>query len=257
LWLLALGGVQACKASSGSVSLAKDGGVVAEEPDAANQEARATSEEPRKRPERPLALSSRTVEIRVPFGQTGSEEVQLIGKLAHDASLHIESVDPPGPTATVVPADGGAPQGVRVTVVGKKVGVRAGQVTIATGLEEPRTLTLLYTSTVVGNLTVNPSNPFVDLRAPPPVGVTVHVMSRRKDFRLADVQTLDGPFEGHITRDEVNGGYQVRVVVAPWDGKDDFRGSMGHLRLISNDPAEPRKDVEVLGLGPLPRAAAR
>ena len=254
---LTLGAAEACKTSHGAGSSATESGVVAQEADAASHEEGASSEEPRKVPERPLALSSRTVEIQVPFGQTGSDEVHLVGKLAHDASLHIESVDPPGPIATVVPADGGAPQGVRVTIVGKKVGVRAGQVTISTGLEEPRTLTLLYTWRVVGNITVNPTNPFIDLRTPPPVGVTLHVTSRRKDFRLADVQTVDGPFAGHITRDEVNGGYEVRVVVAPGDGKDDFRGSMGHLRLLSNDPAEPRKDVEVLGLGPLPALSAR
>jgi hypothetical protein len=205
----------------------------------------------------PLTWNSRTVELTLAFGETRSDEIRLVGRLAAAARLSVKSVDPPGPVVTVLPAEGTRPQGVRITMVGTAVGQTAGQVTLSTGLDDPKEITCLYSGKVVGHLTVDPTNPFIDLRAPPPAGVAIHVTSDRKDFRLDRAQIVDGPFEASVGRDAATGGYAVQVTLAPSGSNDSSRGAVGTLRLFSNDPAEPRKDVKVFALGPLNRGAAR
>jgi hypothetical protein len=198
------------------------------------------------------------------FGETDSQEVRLVGKLARAASLRVVTVNPPGPDVAILPAEGDEPAGVRVSDVGRRVGYEAGQVTLATGVDDPKELTLLYSRNVPGNLTVDPTNPYVDLRAPEP-GVVVRVTSSRKDFQLTRAEILDGPFAAHVERDP-SGGYAVHVtpqsaarpgVDRPQPDKagpaSQQRGFLGKLRLVSNDPAEPTKDLPLFALGPLPR----
>ncbi len=202
-----------------------------------------------------LALSARTADLTMAFGETGTEEVRLVGTLAASAHLRILSVRPPGPDVVVLPAQGLTPEGVRVTHTGSEVGHQAGQVTLATGLLDPQELTLLYSWAVSGNLKLDPTNPFLDMRAPDP-SVAVRVQSRRQDFRLNRVEILEGPFVASAERDD-GGVYSVRVNPAS-SASDDSpqRGFVGKLRLVSNDPAEPIKDVPLFALGPLRRKAA-
>ena len=201
----------------------------------------------------PLTVTSRTIDLKLAFGETRSGEVRLMGKLAAAARLSVKTVDPPGPSVTILSAEGPLPQGVRVTVAGSEVGRRAGQVSLATGLADPKELTVLYSWQVLGNLNVDPTNPFIDLRAPPPVGVDVRVASRLKDFRLDQAQIVSGPFQATVARDDAAGGYVVHVSAVDSGSNDDSRGTLGTIRLLSNDPAEPQKDVQVFALGPLRR----
>jgi hypothetical protein len=195
-------------------------------------------------------LTSRTVELKAAFGEVASEEVRLVGSMAREARLQVESVEPAGPQVEVLAAAGAdQPQGLRLTMTGQRVGTVAGQVQVATGLEQPRTLTLLYSSQVLGNLSVDPTNPFIDLRAPGPVGVKVRVTSRRADFRLDDARMLEGPFEAAFAPDETGRAYVVNVGLRHDRLPDDQRGLLGPLRLVSNDPAEPEKDVHLFALG--------
>jgi len=201
-----------------------------------------------------LGFTSRTVELKPVFGEKASDEVRLIGRLATTAHLKVESIQPPGPEVVVLPAEAEKPQGVRVTLSGTRVGTVAGQVSIATGVENPKTLTLLYSSHVVGNLTVDPTNPFIDLRAPGPIGVVVHVTSRRGDFGLTDARIVEGPFEASFARDVAGEGYAVTIHVRLDQIPEEQRGLVGKLRLVSNDPAEPQKDVPIFALGTVNRA---
>jgi hypothetical protein len=206
-----------------------------------------------------LAFSSRTVDLTMAFGETASQEVRLVGKLAGAASLRVVTVNPPGPDVAILSAEADKPAGVRVSDVGRRVGYEAGQVTFATGVDDPKELTLLYSRKVPGNLTVDPTNPYLDLRAPEP-GVVVRVTSSRKDFQLTRAEILDGPFSARVER-APSGGYAVHVTPAKSAGRegqgepgpDSQRGFLGKLRLVSNDPAEPNKDLPLFALGPLPR----
>jgi hypothetical protein len=196
-----------------------------------------------------LALSSRTVDLNAAFGETASQDVRLVGQLASAARLRVESVEPAGPEVEVLPARTDQPEGLRLTMTGARVARVAGEVRVATGLEEPKTLTLLYSTRVLGNLTVEPTNPFIDLRAPGPVGVEVRVTSRRFDFRLDDARVVKGPFAATLAHDEAGHVYVVKVGMSPDRAPDDQRGLVGTLRLFSNDPAEPQKDVPLFALG--------
>ena len=198
-----------------------------------------------------LALASRTADLRTTFGETTSQDVELTGRLAMAARLAIGSVDPPGPEVEIVAGDRGKPERVRLTLAGTRVGRHAGQVSVTTGLEKPRALTLLYSSEVLGNLAVDPTNPYIDLRAPQPAGVVVHVSSRRGDFRLDDARVIEGPFETTVARDQTTHGYSVGVRIDASRIPEGERGLLGKLRLTSNDPAEPRKDVPLFAFGAL------
>ena len=69
----------------------------------------------------------------------------------------------------------------------------------------------------------------------------------------ADVQPADvveGPFAAVIER--TDGGYAVRVSVVAARIAPGERGVMGKLVLVSNDPAESRKEVPLFGMGAIP-----
>jgi hypothetical protein len=196
-----------------------------------------------------LAFVSPAVELRTPFGQKDSQEVRLRGTLAAAARLEVAAVDPPGPEVKIVPAGQQGPQGLRLTLDGVRVTRGAGQVRVTTALRKPETLTLLYSWQVLGNLTIDPTNPYIDLRLSGPVGAEVKVSSSRPDFRLKDAVVVDGPFEASFGRDDSTRGYLVRVRVREDRVPDGERGLLGTLRLTSNDPAEPRKEVRLFALG--------
>jgi hypothetical protein len=138
-----------------------------------------------------------------------------------------------------------------LALAGTHVGRIAGQVLVTTGLSEPRELTLLYSWQVLGNLIVDPTNPYIDLHAPQPTAVVVHVSSSRRDFRLDDARVIEGPFASTLAREEATHGYSVGVHVVVDRVPVGQRGLLGMLRLTSNDPAEPRKDVPLFALGPV------
>jgi Protein of unknown function (DUF1573) len=200
-----------------------------------------------------LAFTTRTVDLTMPFGENGSQDVWLTGHRAIAARLEVLSIDPPGPEVTVLPPAQGKPEGLRLAMAGGRVGRVAGQVVVATGLEKPKELTLLYSWQVLGNVTVDPTNPYIDLRGPGGGSARIKVASSRHDFRLDDARVIDGPFEATFVADEASHGYSVDVRVVASRVPPGQRGLSGKLRLISNDPAESQKEVPLFALGtPLP-----
>jgi hypothetical protein len=82
----------------------------------------------------------------------------------------------------------------------------------------------------------------------------VHVTSRRGDFGLTDARIVEGPFEASFARDVAGEGYAVTIHVRLDQIPEEQRGLVGKLRLVSNDPAEPQKDVPIFALGTVNRA---
>ena len=75
----------------------------------------------------------------------------------------------------------------------------------------------------------------------------LRVSSKKPDFRLArpSVQVLDGPFTAASDGPAANGAFKVNVTWnAPPPGEHS-ESNVGKLQLISNDPAEPKKVVEM------------
>src|SRR5450432_3208283 len=151
----------------------------------------------------------------------------------------------------VLPPDGSRPPGVRLTLSGRHAGRGVGHAIVSTGLGDPRELVLYYRWSVPGNLTVSPSNPYLDLRAPGPHVVEIAVGSSRPDFRLQRADVVAGPFAPSVAPAGAAGRYQVRVRAVERGVSNGDRGFLGKLILISNDPAEPRKEIPLLAMGPL------
>jgi hypothetical protein len=196
-----------------------------------------------------LGFTSRTVDLEPPFGGRDSREVGVVGRWATAARLAVQTLDPAGLEVEVLPAQDGGAQSVRVTARGAHVGRFAGQVVFATGLSRPETLTLLYSWKVPSNLRVEPTNPVIDLRASGSTGTVIHMSSGRGDFRLQAAQVVEGPFEASVSPVAEGGSYSISVRVARDRMSANQRGVLGTLRLLSNDPAEPRTDVPLFALG--------
>jgi hypothetical protein len=173
----------------------------------------------------------------------------LIGSLARQARLSIERVEGREITASVVAGSDGGPPSVVLKSAALVVGSSAGRIFLATGLSDPREVVASYLVRVEGNLSVSPEAPFVDIRAPGPKSVILKVMSRRQDFRLSAAEVTSGPFEARLEGRESTGAFVVNVRAVGERMNVAERGALGRITLVSNDPAEPRKEVTVFALG--------
>jgi hypothetical protein len=89
----------------------------------------------------------------------------------------------------------------------------------------------------------------MNLSGPGPKEIALKVTSLRPDFRLSAVRAAQGPFEARFERDQVAGDYTVHVRALTSGIPEDQRGVVGKILLVSNDPAEPQKEVSVFALG--------
>jgi hypothetical protein len=181
------------------------------------------------------------------FGDSEALDERLIGADAPQAHLAVESVSPPGPEVSVLPASGSEPEGLRLAMRGVRVGRGSGQIVVATGLAHPALITVLYSWTVTGNLEVEPTNPFLDLRTSTGA-LAIRVSSRRSDFRPLGV-SVDGPFEARVASDTAPAPTRIEVRFDPARATAGDRSFAGTVWLVSNDPAEPLKSIPLFALG--------
>jgi hypothetical protein len=207
-------------------------------------------------PEAALRFEWPLVELAAAYGQPRAQEARLVGSRVHQARLKIQMIDDAAIDARVLPAEGGKSPGVRLAFIGDRVGLRTGRILVATGLDQPKQLILLYSLRVTGNLTLHPSNPYFNLRDPGSRQRVIEVVSARHDFHLRAAQIAEGPFRATVERDRRTGAFAVRVTVDRSKLTNDQRGLAGKLLLISNDPAEPRKEVPLFAMGAVERAGA-
>ncbi len=202
-----------------------------------------------------LSFAPAIIELDVPGGERRSLDARLAGHLAPQARLAIEHVDDPALDVQLLAPDGSGAAGLRLTFVGDRAGVRTGQVVVATGLDEPPRVTLLYSLRVPSHLTVTPSNPVFDLRDPSGRERRLEVRGRGPDFRAGAVQVLAGPFRATVESDGAGTGglatIRVRVDEAAI-GASTQRGFRGTLRIRGNDPGQPTADVPLFAMGALP-----
>ena len=203
-----------------------------------------------------LAFVPLIAEIRTDFAQPARTELRLIGSLAQQARISVEKVEGAEVSVLVVAGSDGGPAAVILTTEAKVVGSSAGRIFLATGLSDPREIVASYLVRVGGNLSVTPETPFVDLRAPGPKSIVLEVISRRPDFRLYAAEVTSGPFEASLAGQASSGAtVEVRAVSERMNVGD--RGALGKIALVSNDPAEPRKEVTLFALGGAPTVPAR
>jgi hypothetical protein len=198
-----------------------------------------------------LAFDSLVVGLETDFGKPLTRDVRLRGKFARSAKLSglvLEKRDRTGPRVEILPGDATLPMGLRFTLDGRRVADGAGGVRVATGVEGRDPLTFSFTYRVRGFIDVTPSRPYVNLRDGTN-RVSVFVSSRRPDFELGRVEILEGPFRAELAERDPRRGHSVRVYALPERISDADRGALGRMLLVSNDPAEPAKEVPLFALG--------
>jgi hypothetical protein len=194
-----------------------------------------------------LVFDRAVVELKLPFGEERSDEVRLRGKLASEARLTLAAPPPPSLAATVLSGDAQKGQGVTVRARGKSVGTHVGSLRFATGVAEPREVSLSYIVKVMGTLTVSPTNPVLELGVPGPKRVVVKVRSTQPGFAVTRAEVLEGPFRTSIRHG--NDGYDVEIVALEAKLVPGQRGASGRVRIHSNDRTEGAKDIPVLAIG--------
>jgi hypothetical protein len=196
-----------------------------------------------------LAFDTALVELAPAAGTTAVQAARLRGFRAHEATLTVVGVEGPEVAASVLPAAPGVPAGVAVECRGDRVGTHVGRVRVATSLATPAELSLGTTCRVAGNLTVTPTNPFLDLRGPPPHERVITVTSRRPDFVLRGATVVEGPFAAAFAPAPTGSGWEVRVRIDDAAVQPLSRAVSGRLRLSSNDALEPEKEIPLFALG--------
>lgn len=196
-----------------------------------------------------LAFDPTEALLEPPFGETQIRELRLVGKLAPEARLTLLESDDPTPQVELLPASEQDPARLRIALKAARVETRVARLRLATGLAKPEELRVLVTWRVVGNLEIEPSNPYFNLREPPPHERTLRVRSRRGNLRVHAVEVSEGPFHASFAPESAAGSYSIRVRVLDEKVPPGERGALGKLLIASDDPAEPRKVVPLFALG--------
>ena len=195
-----------------------------------------------------LAFDPGFVRLNPEIGKQQVSEVWLAGKLKEQAKLKI--LETTGEAeVTIELADkklenGHNLQGLRFSVVGKKVGFGNGNLTVGTGLDKPDKLQIGFHWTVTGNVQVIPAQLYFSAHMGPASERVLRISSRKTDFRLREARILAGPFTAKILTPDAGAGYEVHVAL-----KKDVEppptavAEIGKLELVSNDPLEPKKEV--------------
>jgi hypothetical protein len=194
-----------------------------------------------------LAFDRAVVDLTVPFGEERSAEVRLRGKHAKEARLTPAAAPPPSLEATVLRGDAATHEGVAIRSRGKAVGTHVGSLRYATGLAEPREVSLSYVVKVTGTLTVSPTNPVLELSGTGPKRVVVMVTCTQPGFIVTRAEVLDGPFTAKVQRGK--DGYDVEISAAETKLPAGARGVNGRVRIHSNDRTEGAKELPLFALG--------
>ena len=121
-----------------------------------------------------------------------------------------------------------------------------GTVTLGTGLPKPEQIELRYSWNVAGNLQVVPNKLYFYAGHPTGRERVLRVWSKKQDFKLTRVRVVEGPFKAVLDKPDSSGKYQVKVTLnEPPAGKEAVDIKDGKLELVSNDPIEPKKIVEL------------
>jgi hypothetical protein len=213
--------------------------------------------------ERLLALEQSYVRVATEYGVPHVEKVWLTGKLVGEATPRVIKLESQARADMPVAADkdpilnvlsvrpieeqagGTVKKGLELKLKGDRVSAGSGKVTVATGLPKPEQLELHLTWGVSSTLQVEPDH--LSFGAGPGEGRerVLRVSSKKPNFRVLRVRVLEGPFVAAVEKPEANAIFKVRVT---WNGPPPGKHAepgIGKLQLISNDPAEPKKVVEL------------
>jgi hypothetical protein len=200
-----------------------------------------------------LAFEPALATVETQPGQRATRIVRVAGWAAGQATLRVtDSGRAKGLVARGLPAGDPRGPGIALELDGRTVGEWSDRVVVATGIEGRPPLSLPYTARVESAIAVEPMKPYFNLRDPDGRSRTLAVTSRRPGFRLLGAKVVSGPFRAAIE------GGRVRVTVEETGIPPGQRGSMGTLRIATNDAHEPHKEIQLFAFGAVdPGAAGR
>jgi HYDIN/CFA65/VesB-like, Ig-like domain len=204
-----------------------------------------------------LAFNTQFVELKMPFGETRSEDVHLVGALLKKVHVQLIGAAALDVDITPLPPRADNAPAYRIHCRGQRVGMNSGSLIISTGLERPKTLALPYSCKVAGTLEISPANPYFNLRVSGDKAVTIQVRSSQPGFEVQAARITKGPFAATFERDQAGNGYLVRVTLLSDQLNDEARFASGALLIVSNDRAEPRKEVPLFGFGRVNKVTAK
>ena len=204
-----------------------------------------------------LEFERPTLELKTTFGASASGEMAIVGTRSRKSSLALGVLAGEGVTVELLPASSAAPPRVRLTLDGKRVGTRVGQVAVKSDFARRPEIVLHVRTTVDGTLKIEPENPYLNLRFEEGRKVVLTVTSTQPDFSISEVKVLEGPFTARLVPSPViRGRALIEVRVAIDEVSPGTRGVNGKLSIRSNDRAEPVREVPLFALGK-PGAADR
>jgi hypothetical protein len=193
-----------------------------------------------------LAWKQPVLALALKFGEARREQIELIGASARAARLSLRDTANAGLSLAIAHESTG--DRLEVQALGRAVGTSIGELKVATGLHDPAELALPFSFTVTGTLAVDPSNPYFDLLSASGRRVQLTAKSAQPGFRVLGVDVLNGPFQASFSG-SLGGTYRIEVTFLPERAQGEQRGTLGHLRLRSNDRAEPAKDLTLMAFG--------
>ena len=202
-----------------------------------------------------LAFDASVVDLEMRFGEERSQEVRLVGTMVGKAAVRLKrSAVGEDSSITPLPGPKGWIEGYRILCKGKKVGTHSGNLFVSTGLPSPKEIAMPYACKVKGTLEVFPTNPYFNMKVPGPKVVPITIRSSQPGFEVRGATVVEGPFAASVEGPSADGSYRVDVKVREERVKQDGRGAVGTLVVLSNDRTEPRKEIPLFGFGKMESA---
>ena len=199
-----------------------------------------------------LAFDAPVVNLEMPFGEERSQEVRLVGTLLDRANIKFKKSGlAPDSSVDFRPWQPDSPPVFRIVCHGKKPGMHSGNLIVSTGLARPKEVAMPYACKVAGTLEVSPTNPYFNLKLPGPKLVSIEVRSSQPGFQVRGVRVLEGPFSASIEGPLADKSFRVQVKVVEESVKEENRGTLGKLVIVSNNRTEPEKEIPLFGFGKL------
>lgn len=193
-----------------------------------------------------LAFDTAAVNLTMPFGESRSVDVRVVGALASKARLRLRDPVPESIDVDPLPASDSQPEGIRIRCKGDKAGNPVGHLIALTGVEQPAEIGVSWACKVVGTLSVSPTTLYFNFSEPGPKVRFVDVTSSQPGFEILSVSIREGPFSASI---EPGDSPRVKVTVVEAGMDPETRGAVGTLVMLSTDRSEPRKEIAITGLG--------
>ena len=190
-----------------------------------------------------LAFEPRFARLVGKKGEKTSLDVWLTGTLAPTAKPKLDDTkgnDAVSATIIEESTGDGKRQGVRLVSKNAKVGRGRGVIQISTSVEPKPVLQLRYSYETTGNISA-PQQVYLDPSRENLRERVFPVKSPEKNFVLRNARVAEGPFTAVVSK--TDDGYEVKVTAQPPPNQKGI--VRGKLVLVSNDPLEPSKEVQL------------